>query len=66
MTEITNNLTYKIMSQEKITSQQKEFFEKKQHLILKIRVAVALDRMELVEQLSLEYQKLLKEEHNNN
>ena len=53
------------MSQE-ITSQQKEQFEKKQHLILKIRVAVALDRMDLVEQLSLEYQKLLLEEQNNN
>ena len=53
------------MSKEKTTLQQKELFEKKQHLILKIRVAVALDRMELVEQLSLEYQKLLLEEHNN-
>ena len=53
------------MSQEKMTSQQKEFFEKKQHLILKIRVAVSLNRMELVDQVSLEYQKLLQEEHNN-
>ena len=54
------------MNTNKMTSQQKELFEKKQHLILKIRVAVALDRMELVEQLSLEYQKLLLEEQNNN
>ena len=53
------------MNTNKMTSQQKELFEKKQHLILKIRVAVALDRMELVEQLSLEYQKLLLEEHKN-
>ena len=53
------------MTQEKMTYRQKELFEKKQHLILKIRVAVALDRMELVEQLSLEYQKLLLEEQNN-
>jgi hypothetical protein len=54
------------MSKEKTTLQQKELFEKKQHLILKIRVAVASDRMDLVEQLSLEYQKLLLEEQNNN
>ena len=54
------------MSQEKMTSQQKELFEKKQHLSLKIRVAVALGRMDLVEQLSLEFQKLLLEEQNNN
>lgn len=48
-----------------MTSKQKELFEKKQHLILKIRVAVASDRMDLVEQLSLEFQQLLFEEHNN-
>ena len=54
------------MSQEKMTSQQKELFEKKQHLILKIRVAAVSGRMDLVEQLSLEFQKLLLEEQNNN
>ena len=54
------------MSKEKTTLQQKELFEKKQHLILKIRVAAVSGRMELVEQLSLEFQKLLLEEHNNN
>ena len=54
------------MKQEKTTSQQKELFEKKQHLILKIRVAAVSGRMDLVEQLSLEFQKLLLEEQNNN
>jgi hypothetical protein len=53
------------MKQEKMTYKQKELFEKKQHLILKIRVAVASDRMDLVEQLSLEFQQLLLEEQNN-
>lgn len=53
------------MKQEKMTYKQKELFEKKQHLILKIRVAVASDRMDLVEQLSLDFQQLLLEEHNN-
>ena len=54
------------MKQVKMTTEQKELFEKKQHLILKIRVAAVSGRMELVEQLSLEFQKLLLEEHNNN
>ena len=53
------------MSQEKMTSQQKELFEKKQHLILKIRVDAVSGRMDLVKQLSLEFQKLLLEEQNN-
>lgn len=54
------------MSKEKTTLQQKEHFEKKQHLILKIRVAAISGRMDLVEHLSLEFQKLLLEEQNNN
>lgn len=54
------------MSKEKTTLQQKELFEKKQYLILKIRVAAISGRMDLVEHLSLEFQKLLLEEQNNN
>ena len=53
------------MKQVKMTIAQKELFEKKQHLILKIRVAAVSGRLDLVEQLSLEFQKLLQEEQNN-
>lgn len=53
------------MKQERMAYKQKELFEKKQHLILKIRVAAVSGRMELVKQLSLEFQKLLQEEHYN-
>lgn len=53
------------MKQVKMTTEQKELFEKKQHLILKIRVAAVSGQMDLVKQLSLEFQKLLLEEHNN-
>ena len=38
--------------------------EKKQKLLLKIRAALALDRMDLVNDLSYEFQVVLEKEHN--
>ena len=38
--------------------------EKKQKLLLKIRAALALDRMDLVKELSYEFQVELEKEHN--
>ena len=38
--------------------------EKKQKLLLKIRAALALDRMDLVKELSYEFQVVLEKEHN--
>ena len=38
--------------------------EKKQKLLLKIRAALALDRMDLVKELSYEFQVALEKEHN--
>ena len=38
--------------------------EKKQKLLLKIRAALALDRMDLVKELSYELQVALEKEHN--
>ena len=37
--------------------------EKKQKLLLKIRAALALDRMDLVKELSYEFQVILEKEH---
>jgi hypothetical protein len=38
--------------------------EKKQKLLFKIRAALALDRMDLVKELSYEFQVVLEKEHN--
>ena len=38
--------------------------EKKQKLLLKIRAALALDRMDLVKELSYEFQVVLEKGHN--
>lgn len=38
--------------------------EKKQKLLLKIRAALALDRMDLVKELSYEFQVVLEKEQN--
>lgn len=40
-----------------------QLMEKKQKLLLKIRAAIALDRMDLVKELSYEFQTVIVEEH---
>lgn len=41
-----------------------QLMEKKQKLLLKIRAAITLDRMDLVNELSYEFQAVLEKENN--
>lgn len=41
-----------------------QLMEKKQKLLLKIRAAITLDRMDLVKELSYEFQAVLEKENN--
>ena len=58
-------LRIKDMRKEKMTYQAMMLLEKKQHLILKMRVAAVSGRMDLLKELSSEYRALLDQEHNN-
>lgn len=40
-----------------------QLMEKKQNLLLKLKVAIALGRMDLVRELSYEFQIIAKQEH---
>lgn len=40
-----------------------QLMEKKQKLLLKIKAAITLDRMDLVKELSYEFQAVIVEEH---
>lgn len=40
-----------------------QLMEKKQKLLLRIRAAITLDRMDLVKELSYEFQAVIAEEH---
>ena len=52
------------MKQSMNTPELLQLMEKKQKLLLKIRAAITLDRMDLVKELSYEFQVVLEKEHN--
>lgn len=51
------------MKQSVNNPEQLQLMEKKQKLLLKIRAAIALDRMDLVKELSYEFQAVIVEEN---
>lgn len=52
------------MKQSMNTPELLQLMEKKQKLLLKIRAAITLDRMDLVNELSYEFQAVLEKENN--
>jgi hypothetical protein len=52
------------MKQSMNTPELLQLMEKKQKLLLKIRAAITLDRMDLVKELSYEFQAVLEKENN--